>query len=179
MAAVADRKPDAHGFALRDGSTILIAPLEPGDDGTITRWFAALEPDTRYSRFLAPVERLGPSVLHRLADVDHHDHEALVALAPDHAVIGIARYIRGANPEAAEVAMTVADRWRGRGVATLLLRELSTRARSAGIRRFWATCLSTNDAIIRLLTRLGPSSVSAPDAGVVQVRIALEDQPGA
>jgi hypothetical protein len=39
---------------LRDGSTVLICPIEPEDKETLARGFAALSEDSRYTRFLAP-----------------------------------------------------------------------------------------------------------------------------
>ena len=45
----------------------------------------------------------------------------MTAVAPDGAVVGIARYIRIPETSTAEVAVAVADQWRGLGIATLLL----------------------------------------------------------
>ena len=48
-----------------------------------------------------------------------------------------------------------------------------TRAQATGIEQFTATCLATNDTVIRLLSRLGPTTVSPPDAELVELRIDL------
>jgi GNAT superfamily N-acetyltransferase len=76
-------------------------------------------------------------------------------------------------PATAEVAVSVADRWRRLGIASLLLGEIATRARDVGIETFSAMCLATNTTVIRLLGRLGPTTITAPDAGVVELRIDL------
>ena len=55
----------------------------------------------------------------------------------------------------------------------MLLERIATRARSVGIEQFIAMCLATNHTVIRLLSRLGPTTVGPSDAGVVEVRIDL------
>jgi hypothetical protein len=72
-------------------------------------------PGTRYARLLGSLKRLDPGTLAELGRVDHCRHEAIAAIAPDGATVGIARFIRLADPAEAEVAMTVVDAWQGRG----------------------------------------------------------------
>ncbi len=59
------------------------------------------------------------------------------------------------NHDVAECAITVADEWQGRGVATELLDRLVERAREKGIERFTALVLAGNAEAVRLLERLG------------------------
>lgn len=68
----------------------------------------------------------------------------------------------------------MADRWRELGIASLLLQRIAARARMAGIGSLTAVCLASNTAALRLLGRLGPVTVSAPEAGLVTVRLNLE-----
>ena len=62
---------------------------------------------------------------------------------------------------------------RGRGIASLLLQQIVARARVAGIRSLTAVCLASDTAVLRLLSRLGPMTTSAPEAGVIEVRLNL------
>jgi RimJ/RimL family protein N-acetyltransferase len=164
---------DEDRVVLRDGSAVVIRPLISGDEATIAAWFEGLGPETRYARFLAGVSTLTDRTRSELARVDHRDREALTAVAADGAVVGIARYARLPEPGTAEVAVAVADRWRGRGIAGLLLRRIAVRARTEGIYCLAAVCLRSNTAILRLLSRLGPMTTVASDPGVVEVRIDL------
>ena len=125
-----------------DGLNVAIGPLCSGDEGAIASWFAGLGAETRYSRFLYPLERLDRRLQSALARVDHVDHEAMVARSCDGAAVGIALYILLGQARTAEVAVTVADAWRGRGIATMLLGRVAARARAVGIERLVATCLS-------------------------------------
>jgi GNAT superfamily N-acetyltransferase len=164
---------DEEHVVLRGGSTVVIRPLVAGDEATIDEWFAGLGPETRYARFLTSLKLLDSRTRSRLAWVDHRDHEALTAVALDGTIVGIARYLRAPGALTAEVAVAVVDRWRGRGVASVLLERIAARARGAGIRSLTALCLASNAAIVRLLGRLGPATIDPPDAGVVKVRIDL------
>jgi len=175
LAAIPDAglHADVEPVVLRDGSSVMIRPLAAGDEAAIIGWFAALGDETRYERFFATLKQLSPRTVSELARVDHVDHEAIAAVAPDGTTVAIARYIRIANPRVAEVAVAVADAWRGRGIAGMLLERLARRAQSAGIERFKALCLSTNHTIIRLLGRLGPTTIGPPVGGLVDVQIDL------
>jgi RimJ/RimL family protein N-acetyltransferase len=164
---------DRDRVVLRDGSSVVIRPLAAGDEATIDEWFAGLGPETRYARFLTSLKLLDPRTRSRLASVDHRDHEAITAVALDGTIVGIARYMRAPRSVTAEVAVAVVDHWTGRGLATLLLERIAARARAAGILSLSAWCLASNGAIIRLLRRIGPTTIDPPAAGVVKVRIDL------
>jgi RimJ/RimL family protein N-acetyltransferase len=142
---------------LRDGSEVLIRPIEADDKEALARGFDALSPESRYRRFLTPMPRLSPRLLAYLTEVDHESHEALLAQArDDHEPVGVARYIRLKDePDAAEVAVAVVDHRQGSGAATALLTRLAERARATGIRRFRATCLAENRDALDVLEGLG------------------------
>jgi GNAT superfamily N-acetyltransferase len=164
---------DFEPVVLRDGSSVVIGPLAAGDEAAIASWFAGLAAETRYARFFAFLKQLDPRTQSELARVDHFDHEAIAAVAPGGATVGIARYLRIGKSRSAEVAVAVADEWRGRGIAGLLLERVAARARPAGIEQFIAICLAANHTAIRLFSRLGPTTVGPSDAGLVELRIDL------
>jgi RimJ/RimL family protein N-acetyltransferase len=171
--AVATRFPER--VTLRDGSEVVVRPIEPGDKEKLVEGFERLSPESRYRRFLTPMNRLTPRMLRYLTEVDHHDHEALVAESADGAEpIGVARFIRIADePEAAEVAVAVVNHWQGRGAARALMRRLAARAVEEGVERFTATCLAENTDVLELLGDLAPARVTESADGLVEVEIAL------
>jgi RimJ/RimL family protein N-acetyltransferase len=142
---------------LRDGSQVLIRPVQGSDAPLLAEGFARLSARSRQMRFLTGKPQLSPSELRYFTEVDHHDHEAIGALSRlDGRGVGIARYIRSADdPQAAEIAITVIDEWQRRGLGTELLTRLSDRARQAGIRRFTALVDAENRAVIVLLRKMG------------------------
>ncbi len=114
-----------------------IRPIEPEDKDALASGFDRLSERSRYRRFLSPRGPLTDAELRYFTEVDHHDHEALVAVDPETGEgVGVARYIRShEDRRIAELAVAVADDWQGRGVGTLLTAELATRARDEGISR--------------------------------------------
>jgi len=163
---------------LKDGSRVLIRPIGAGDRDALAGVFERLSPDSRYDRFFGPTPRLTDSQLTYLTDVDHHDHEALIAVEPGTGDgIGVARYVRTGD-EVAEPAVAVADDWQGRGLAVVLLDELTDRAREEGISTFVAPVLARNRAAVAVLRRLGDTKVTS-HGREVELEIALDERRGA
>jgi GNAT superfamily N-acetyltransferase len=107
--------------------------------------------------------------------VDHHEHEALIALDPATGRgAGVARYVRDdGDPQAAEIALTVADGWQGRGLGTELLARLSGRARQEGIGRLTAV-VSYDNVPAGLLLRSADAVETRRGLGTVEYEISLE-----
>ena len=163
---------------LTDGSRITIRPVQSDDKPLLADAFAKLSGESRYRRFFTPLRELSAKQLAYLTELDHHDHEALLALdAPDGACVGVARFVRVAS-EVAEPAVVVADRCQRRGLGTMLLEQLADRARAEGITRFSAIVLAGNRDAIRLLERLGDAT-REDDGDVLHFDIALPDTGGA
>ncbi len=145
-------------ITLPDGSRIAIRPVEPDDRALLAEGFGRLSPESRYRRFFAPMPELSDRYLDYLTRVDHHDHEALLAVdVVSGDAVGVARFVRS-GPGVAEPAIVVADDWHGRGVGTRLLNALVERARDEGISRFEAPVLAENRAAIDVLERLGTTT---------------------
>ena len=143
---------------LRTGETVWIRPVRSTDAAELQRAFALLSESSRYRRFMTGTPRLTDSQAAYFTEVDHHDHEAYVAHSPDDEtyIIGVARFIRYPwAPDEAELAITVADSWHGRGLGTVLVRTLSERALDVGVTRFRAEMMADNEAILRLLRSTG------------------------
>ncbi len=164
---------------LRDGTTVLLRAIEPDDDERLVAGFRRLSAESRYHRFFSATPELSPAMVAYLTQVDHHDHEAIGAVDPDSGDgLAIARYIRSADDQAsAEVAVTVADEWQGRGLGKAVLEELADRARGAHIRRFTALVQADNPASIRLLEGLGRHR-SSTQAGFVEISVDLPPTTG-
>jgi GNAT superfamily N-acetyltransferase len=144
---------------LRDGSEIIMRQIRPDDKGALRDGFERMSPESRYRRFFAPLERLSERDLRYLTEVDHRDHEALIAFEHSTGVpVAAARYVRSAEPEEAEVAVTVVDDWQGRGVATALLESLVERAREEDVARFVALVLSENTGALEMFSHLAPDA---------------------
>jgi GNAT superfamily N-acetyltransferase len=160
---------------LLDGTELVVRPVEPSDRDALADAFERLGPESRYTRFLAPVGRLSEAQLRYLTDVDHHDHEALVAFHRETGQgIGVARFVRlQDDPAAAEFAVTVTDDWHGRGIGTALLSLLADRAREEGIERFRGLMLAANRPIQELVGLFGEPRVLERGPGTVEMEVDL------
>jgi RimJ/RimL family protein N-acetyltransferase len=158
--------------ALRDGSRARMRPWRPSDGPSLVSGFYRLSPTSSYRRFLSASPVLTPQMFHDLTDVNHRDHEAIVAFDERGSEgLGIARYLRDPErPHVAEVALAVVDYWQNRGLGTILLEAISERARAEGIRRFTALMLAENRRMRHLLDRLGPVRIINRACGTVNSR---------
>lgn len=165
---------------LRTGDRVLIRPIAPTDKTLLVDGLHRLSPESRYRRFLSPVDELGARQLRYLTEVDHHLHEALVALDPKTgAIVGVARFVRlPDDPVVAELGIAVVDDWQGRGLGTELLNQLTARAREDGVRRFSAFVLQANQPMLDLLRDLGDVHVVGRDQGVVELLMDLPVEGG-
>jgi GNAT superfamily N-acetyltransferase len=172
MSACAER------FELRDGSEVWIRPIEGADKKLLAEAFDHLSAESRYRRFLHTVKKLRPRDLEYLTEVDHHDHEALVALDESGEIVAVARYIRsGSELKEAEFAIAVTDDWQGRGLGTELLLQLIARARIEGVRRFTATVLSDNREVLEFVDHLVPLLSSRSSNGMTELEMPLPEEP--
>ena len=155
-----------------------IRPIEPDDRDALARGFDRLSEQSRYRRFLSPRGPLTEAELTYLTEVDHRDHEALVAVDPDTGEgVGVARFVRsGEDPNVAELAVAVADDWQGHGVGSLLAGELAKRAREEGITCFTALALAENGAMLGLLHELGEVRTGETRLGTVELAVDLPDE---
>jgi GNAT superfamily N-acetyltransferase len=173
----ASHRPDA--TAPSDAYSIEIRPIEPDDKQALVAAFDDLSGESRYRRFLAPRGQLSAAELRYFTEVDHHDHEALVAIDPRTSRgIAVARYVRSRDdPSIAELAVAVIDDWQGRGIGSRLVAALATRALNEGITRFSAYVLAGNETMLNLLEDLGSVRVIHTELGTVELTVELSE-PG-
>ena len=157
---------------------MLLRAVRPDDAPGLAEAYEQLSETSRYRRFFAVKPHLSEQSLAYFTDVDHHDHEALIAVAPDSGqLVGVARFIRDPRePDQAEVAVTVIDSWQRRGLGTVLLRELAQRAAEEGIRHFTAEILADNRPMLTLAHRLGYAATTR-DGPTVSARLELPAAP--
>ena len=167
---------------LRSGDVVRIRQVRPDDAHALVRAYANLGEQSRYRRFFTVMPELPEATVKAAVEVDHVDHEALVAVPLLSAeIVGECRFIRMPDqPGTAEVGVTVVDAWQGRGLGSALLARLGERALEAGIEYFTAEVLVENRTMLALLPGLG--QVETESRGpVVTARVELAEpsrQPG-
>src|SRR5437764_5704314 len=124
-----------------------LRPLESSDRERLAAAFARLSPESRYQRFLTPKPKLLAGDLDELTQLDHVTRDAVVAVERrTDRLVGVARYgSHGGDDSAADVAVTIADDWQGRGLGVKLTCLLLDRAARHGIARVTAAGLGASD----------------------------------
>jgi acetyltransferase len=151
---------------LGGGERVVIRPVLPQDVDLTTAFFRNLSPPARYDRFMTSMRELPSELLRRFTQIDYADHLALVAevfVEGRETVIAEARYVRRPDPTVAEFAVSVAESWQGKKLASLLLSKLACRAAAAGVCRIVGETLATNAKMISLARKAGFTITPSPE----------------
>jgi acyl-CoA synthetase (NDP forming)/L-amino acid N-acyltransferase YncA len=161
---------------LADGTTVQIRPAGAGDFEAVKAMHEAMSPNNAYLRFFSLSRSAAEREAKRITREPGADHAALLALYGGE-VVGVASYeVARHGSEAgktAEVAFAVADTMHHKGIATLLLEHLVSRARTSRIESFTAETLSENISMLRVFSDAGLPTRSTRAEGVVSVTIPL------
>jgi acetyl coenzyme A synthetase (ADP forming)-like protein len=163
---------------LRDGSTVRVRPVRPGDAQAVRKFFQGLSREALAFRFFTgavpaeALERLG-----RPADLAEQCN--LVASRGDpERIVGHAMYSR-TSPERAEVAFAVADELQGHGLGTILLAHLAEIAAEHGITTFEAEVMPANHRMIEVFRDSGFPVESRARPGLIHVELPTALSPAA
>lgn len=150
--------PSLAPWQMSDSTRVYVRPLSASDRKLEVAFLQSLSERTKYLRMMTPLRHVSPELLTQLMDVDGHDRAALVATVhvnEQEVFIAVARYAVTGDPTTAEIAITVADAWQHRGVATRLLAQLILHAQRHGIARLVGLVLPDNVAMLSLAREFG------------------------
>jgi len=168
----------AFAFTLPDGRTVSIRPVCPADEPLIAAAIRTASAQTLLHRFFSPLRGLAPEELRRMLTIDPSREFCVAGEIHDaggRRIICGARYVRLANPETAEIALTVHDDFQSQGLGRHLVGLLIEQGRAEGIRTFVADVLATNEPMLRLLRAVAPKRRSRFSGGVTHVEFELAD----
>ena len=139
------------------GTAVTLRPLRREDRDIESAFVQGLSAETRYNRLLGGAIAITPEYIERLVNVDYSRDMALAATAmlDEETLIGVARYVRDKQGDAAEFAIVIADAWQGRGIGRRLLQKLIDTARRRGLRLLYGEILATNRPMLELVRKLG------------------------
>jgi acetyltransferase len=147
----------AESFQPVVGTAVTLRPLRPEDIDIESAFVRGLSAESRHNRLLGGAITITREYLERLTRIDYSRDMALAAtlMLEKEILIGVARYVRDADGDAAEFAIVVADTWHGRGIGKRLLERLATIARKRGLRQLHGDVLAINRPMLGLVQKLG------------------------
>ena len=161
---------------LKDGTAVTIRAIRREDKGRLLEAFKNLDRESVYRRFFSPKKELSDSELDQLTDVDFSQVVALVVAtqgADGEILIGGGRYAaEGADGEA-EIAFVTDGNYRGRGIASLILKHLARIAREADVQQFDAEVLAENTPMLAVFRRSGLPMQLRRDGSTLHVTLSL------
>jgi GNAT superfamily N-acetyltransferase len=165
---------------LKDGTGVMVRAVRGGDGPAILVAFGQLDRESIYRRFFSPKKELSDAELRQLTEVDFSQVVALVVTAQKDGaelLLGGGRYAvdAGDPPQSAELAFLTGAAYRGRGIASLLLRHLALLAREAGLSQLEADVLAENQSMLNVFHRSGLPLKQRREGGLVHVTLALGD----
>lgn len=138
---------------LNDGTAVLVRPLRADDRQREEAFINRLSPESRRHRFMDTFKKASPTLIDQMMDVDNFNQMAFIALAHDNGElreVGISRYSATDRDKQCESAVTVADDWRQRGLAVLLMRHLIDQARKNGFKQMISFDSAQNESMREL-----------------------------
>jgi acetyltransferase len=166
-------------FQAGDGMAFVVRPIRPDDEPLLVDFHRHLSDETVYRRYFVPL-RLDVRVAHerllRRCLIDYHNEMALVATYRDHSgeerLAAVARLVKIADSNRAEVAFLVADQHQHHGLGTYLLERIIYIARKEGFAELEAVLLAENLSMRDLFRRAGFQFLT-PQGGDLTARLLL------
>jgi acetyltransferase len=143
---------------LPDGKDLEIRPIRPEDADLVQAFVRGLSEQTRYYRYMQPIQELSPQMLVRFTHIDYDREFALIGMSEHEgkdAVVGVSRYFSRPGGESCEFAIVVSDTWRNLGIGARLMRALMANARRRGFRVMDGEVLAVNSRMLALMKSLG------------------------
>jgi acyl-CoA synthetase (NDP forming)/GNAT superfamily N-acetyltransferase len=171
---VATREAVERGWeGLTTGGRVIRIRLASIDDAAALRNLVGRTSSrSLHLRFFSSNREVAERFIVAMARGSDSDHVGVVAEMAG-ALVAVASWER-TGPTEAEVALLVEDSHQGQGIGTLLLEELSSRARATGITRLMADTLAGNHQMLDVIGSSGLRTDRDQQYGVVRSAIATD-----
>jgi RimJ/RimL family protein N-acetyltransferase len=138
---------------LRDGTTVRVRPVRPGDGPALRALLGRLSPRSRRLRFFDAGADLDRKAGWAASQGAGRGLGLVATLGSPERVVGHAAYVRDGSR--AEIAFEVEEALQGRGLGGVLLAQLAAAAQRAGVRTLTAIVHPANRRMVALLHGCG------------------------
>ena len=171
--------PAENVVTLRDGLSVRVRPIRPGDAPRLIEFHSRLSMNTTRLRFFTPMKRLSAAFAEHLCTVDFKKRCAFVISPLDSdSIHAVGRY-EAESRYSAEVAFVVEDSFQGKGIGTGLMERLVEHARAKGYDRLTAVVLCENLNMLTLFREspYSPEITMQSECAFVKMSIASGAEP--
>ncbi len=162
---------------VRDGRTLHLRPIVPGDVAAMRRCFARLPAEDVRRRFLHPMSELPEPMAQRMCRIDPACEAAFVLMDETRApaeMRGVGRIYVDEASDSAEFSVLVERDWSRLGLGALLMGHLLDECRRRSLAELWGYVLIENRPMLEFCRRLGfTTRLIADEPGTAQVSLRL------
>ena len=163
---------------LSGGEQVRIRRVRVSDEDALQDLLYRLSDESTFMRFFGQTRTHPHQEVLRLVELDELSSVALVACVADtDELIGIARADLDSRTGAAELGLTIADAWQGKGLGGILLADLTRAATAIGMTALIAEVLPANGRMQRALRHAGFLCTGCqPGPDPLTFRLSLQDR---
>jgi GNAT superfamily N-acetyltransferase len=180
---VIDARKYTAAETLRDRTPVTIRAIRCDDRNRILAAFDRLDRESVHNRFFTYKKGLADAELKNLTDVNFGHVIALVVMTrtgDDETLIGGGRYCSEVTlhgSQSTELAFITDNDYRGRWIASLVLRHLILIGRNQGLLWFEADVLAQNQAMLPVFRGSGLAIKQRREGNVVHITLSLGADP--
>jgi acetyltransferase len=163
-------------WRLKDGTSVLLRPIKPEDEGMMCDLFNTFSEKTILYRFFQILKTISHEQVVRYTQIDYDREMAIVAVeekSGKERLIGVGRLTYYPNLETSEFSIVVGDPWQGKGLGKRLLEMCIEIARERGGKVLWGNIMTENERMIRLCKELGFRIIWNHKEGVARATMEL------
>lgn len=140
----------------RTGFKAQVRPANDNDGTALAEFFEHVSKDDLRFRFLSAIQHVSPKQIEQMTHVDHRQTEDFLVFEQGSArIIGNVMLAADKKMETAEVAFTVHEDFKGKGLETALLEYVAKQAKARGIRKLQSIESRENHCTIELERKMG------------------------
>jgi acetyltransferase len=166
-------------FDWKNHFKLRLGTLSPDNRHQLSNSLRDLSHESIRNRFMGSKKEFSEKELEYLTNLDGWNHYAIGIEEREKPCRGVAlaRLVRSSSdPLEAEIAITIIDEYQKFGLGSLLMKMIGLAASERKLERLSFTFLPQNEAIIKLIHRLGPTyPVGEPDMDYVQLMMDIKD----
>jgi len=140
-----------------DGEKIFFRPVKPTDERLLQELYYSLSMDDRILRFFTPQQIFPHKETQPKVNVDYEETMMIIGVIgvePEEKLVAAGSYYLNRNTNMAEIAFTVNEKYRNKGLTKFMINHLIKIAKEKGIKGFTGEVLIENRPMIHILKSL-------------------------